>query len=82
MTKNIIPFLILGVAGLAIAYVVYNMLKSKDQHHRPDMTHVPVHSPMHMPKIHGSDRVVGSVGTVSSSMHRALYSNQYGSGSY
>jgi hypothetical protein len=56
--KNILPFVILGIAGLGVVWVSYKMFKSKeDDHYGP--THVPIHAPAFMP-VHTGHRIVSS----------------------
>ncbi|MGC2573392.1 MAG: hypothetical protein WA364_17905 [Candidatus Nitrosopolaris sp.] len=70
MAKNVLPFVILGIAGLGVVWVLYKMFKSKDQH-RP-VTHAPI--PIHTSvPVHAGHRIVSSVGTGPSAAHKARY---------
>ena len=75
MAKNILPFVILGIVGLGVVWVLYKIFKSKkDEHCGPATPYsaCTCSSSMYVP-VHTGHRIVSSSGTGPSAAHKARY---------
>lgn len=70
MAKDVLLPFVLGIAGLAITWVLYKMFESKKDRHLPDMAHVPIHVPSGL--LHTSSRIVDTTGTGPSAARRVM----------